>query len=392
MNRYKHILLFILVCGLVLIGRLTANAVPKRQNHGAKRIVKVPESATVQPPAIKGTGEHLILKYKRQHVSSLAFSPNGKILAYGLMGSPYPDTADSQNPDDQHPAIIDLRDSKNGKLIHRLHASFGKLTSLAFSSDGKWIAAGIATGGWRVRGSSDPSWPNVLGGMYLWNVKTGKLHRTLTLKTGQVLSLAFSPDNQYVAVGSGDRTLRLWDISKGKSKWVVFGQGGYVSSVAFTNHGRSIVTANWDGNIRFWNSTNGKLERVLKSPVNSGFIGMAISSDGNQLVSGGNSPILLWNLKTHKVIHNFNNRGQEYLQFSPNAEFIAGLNDIRGGSTGIDIWKNVPNDHSRIMRLVGSAFTFTPDSKFLVMASANDDDYDATTITTIKYYKIGNSK
>jgi len=351
----------------------------------------VPESATVQEPGIKGTGEHLILKYKRQHINALAFSPDGKMLAYGLMGSPYPDIKNSQNPNDQHPAIIDLRDSKTGKLIRRLHASFGKLTALAFSSDGKWIAAGVATGGWRVRGPSDPSWPNVLGGMYLWNVKTGKLHRTLTLKTGQVLSLAFSPDNQCVAVGSGDRTLRLWDIAKGKSKWVVFGKGGYVSSVAFANHGKSIITANWDGNIRFFNSTSGKLERVLKSPVDSGFIGMAISSDGNQLVGGGNSPILLWSLKTHKLIHKFNSEGQEYLQFSPNAKFIAGLDDIRGGNTGIYIWKNVRNDHSRIMQLEGSAFTFTPDSNFLVMASSNDN-YDAPLITIIKYYKIENTK
>lgn len=157
MNHYKYIFPLILVGGLVWIGRLAANAVSKRQNHTVQKAVKIPESATVQPPVIKGTGEHLILKYKRQHINALAFSPDGKILAYGLMGSPYPNPENSQNPNDQHAAIIDLRDSKSGKLVHRLHASFGKLTSLAFSSDGKWIAAGVATGGWRVRGPGDPS-------------------------------------------------------------------------------------------------------------------------------------------------------------------------------------------------------------------------------------------
>lgn len=350
------------------------------------------KSVTFQEPIIKGNGKHLIVKYKRQHISALAFSPGAKFLAFGLMGSPYPDAKSSPDANDQNPAIIDLRDYKTGKLIHRLHAPFGELETLAFSPDGKWIAAGVATGGWRVRSDADIPWPKVLGGVYLWNVNNGKLHCTLTLKTGQVQSIAFSPDSDNIAIGSGDTTLRLWNLATGKSQWVVPGQGGYVSSIVFADDGKTIITVNWDNKIRFWDATNGKLKHTLKGHADTRFIGMAISPDRSLLLTSGNRVTLLWNLKERAVIYKIERQGQQRLRFSPNAKYIAGLDDIRGGDATINIYNTVPKSHSTVLQLEGSAFTFTPDSKFLVMASTNDDDYYATEITTIKYYKIGNSK
>jgi WD40 repeat protein len=50
-----------------------------------------------------------------------------------------------------------------------------------------------------------------------WDVKTGRLLRTLTGHTGRVESITFSPDGKLLATGGGggDTSVRLWKLNAG---------------------------------------------------------------------------------------------------------------------------------------------------------------------------------
>ena len=48
----------------------------------------------------------------------------------------------------------------------------------------------------------------------LWDLMAGTELRTLTGRTGAVMSIVFSPDGRFALSGSDDNTLKLWDVSE----------------------------------------------------------------------------------------------------------------------------------------------------------------------------------
>jgi WD40 repeat protein len=113
-------------------------------------------------------------------IETVAFSPDGRLLATGIVG----------------PALR-LWDVASGKLIHRFDASTaGSFIAVAFSPDGRMLAA------------NNPCAPSIL----LWEVATRQERRRFFGHRGGVVSLSFSPDGRRLASGSKDGTAMVWDV------------------------------------------------------------------------------------------------------------------------------------------------------------------------------------
>src|SRR5207249_7166213 len=114
-------------------------------------------------------------------VRSAVFSPDGKVAALVVNGS----------------RLIALWNVEKGTEIRRLAQTAREIFAIAFSPDGKWLAAGNWDGMTRV-----------------YEVETGKELCRLVGHQSHVNAVRFSPDGKTLATGSSDTTVLLWELSQ----------------------------------------------------------------------------------------------------------------------------------------------------------------------------------
>jgi hypothetical protein len=75
----------------------------------------------------------------------------------------------------------------------------------------------------------------------VWDAVTCEKVKTLAGHTAWVRSVVFSPDNRYLATGSGDHRAMLWDIATG-ARVRSFDTGSNISAVIFSPDGKFLAT------------------------------------------------------------------------------------------------------------------------------------------------------
>jgi WD40 repeat protein len=124
----------------------------------------------------------------------------------------------------------------------------------------------------------------------LYDLRAGRTVCALGGCQGPVQSLAFSGDGRTLAAGGDDRAARLWDTATGRERdAVLLGHAEAVTAVAFSPDGRTVVTAGLDGTVRLWDAVTG--QALAELPAHPGPVfGAAFAPDGRTLYSAGDGP------------------------------------------------------------------------------------------------------
>ncbi len=168
---------------------------------------------------------------------------------------------------------------EDGRLLSTFQHPDDTIYSLAYSPDQRWLASGGRDA--IVR---------------LWSLDSvrSKVEVELQGHTDWVHTLAFSPDGQLLASAGSDLSIRLWDVETGVSCGTLEGHSGKVMAVIFSPDGRRLFTAAHDQLIKIWDVETREELATLRGHTNR-VIWLAISPDGNSLASSGeDGQVILW--------------------------------------------------------------------------------------------------
>jgi len=198
-------------------------------------------------------------------VDSVSFSPDGQILAIGGVDEPQGQIGTA--------AVWTYSVSSWDPSIK--YSEFINVVSMAYSPDG-----GTLVGGGTSRN------------VQVWKTDTGASVFTLN-HAHQVSKIAISPDGSTVATGTcmefvndkcSDGGIWLWDLSSGKLIRKLNGFPDIVENLAFSTDGSLLIAGSLDGTLRVYTTSN--YQSTFETIVSGGISAMALSSDGGLLTTG----------------------------------------------------------------------------------------------------------
>jgi WD40 repeat protein len=304
------------------------------------------------------------ITWETEHfVSTVAFSPNGQIIA----------SAEKTERRDSAKSVIYLRHVPDGQVIRSLVTEQSYTFGLAFSPDGTLLAAaGTGSSIWlwqvadgrvfRIIPIVEPSFRGIdrvvfspdgetlaafssLGAVQSWQVRDGRLLSRIDLvREGEHRAMAFNATRQLLAARVAPTTIKIWRMRDEQLLITITSfsqsdfQGTWGRDLLFSPDGQFLASIDDHWIIRLWQVDDGRLLATLSGHTDD-IRSVAFSPDGRILASASGKPYLifseqkgsgdrtirLWSVPDGQQLATYNAHSDAIpgLAFSPDGQWLA---------------------------------------------------------------------
>ena len=251
-------------------------------------------------------------------VTSVAFSPDGKLLAAGAKDA------------------VQLIDVETKSIVREVATKSGQVRAVAFSPNGKMLATG--------------SYQN----FSLWNVATGELVKPFKGHRGYVTSVAFSPEGSRLATACEDEVARVWKLGSDEAPLDFKAHKLPVTGIAWSPDGQRLATSAGDenrptkaGEVKVWDAATGEVQHSFELHTKSA-TSIAFSTDGRYVASSGiDEHVNIYDLTTNKPLGFYagHSRPTNAVLFHPDEETAISVSGGRAvGKNELKVWEFVTGD------------------------------------------------
>ncbi len=187
------------------------------KNAAAVREAASKRAVTVidRPPGIAGTNR------------AVALGPGGRLLVLAVR--------------DDKGQLLEVWDTVSGERARSFDggALAARSSDLAFGADGGRLAC--------LHGENQANRV-----VKVYDVTTGEALATLRAHTGYLGQVAFSADGRLVAAAGSDKTVIVWGVGDGRPLFTFRGHTQPITGLAFRPDGQRLASGAWDGTVRVW--------------------------------------------------------------------------------------------------------------------------------------------
>lgn len=299
-----------------------------------------PISSVLGTPVASIPAGQTIYTYHGQSsfISAIAWSPDGSRIASA--------NADNTLADNS----LEVWYAFNGKRIFKWSDPYQRtIAAVAWSPDGRYIAVGGPDSNSASIYILDATTGQIISTGYIGSVtpQTSVAHNGALQVTsgggGTVLyALVWAPDSRRIAVAVDNGPIRLLNAMTGADlgtpgSWA--GVNASANTVSWSSDGQYIVYG-MGSQLMLWNITNGQLQVHVPARANETIISVAWSPDNQNIAigvipsGGGSAGTEIWDPFTGQVTIYAN---RFVSKWSPDGKSIVGIVDT-GGSQNVQIW------------------------------------------------------
>jgi hypothetical protein len=187
---------------------------------------------------------------------------------------------------------------------------------LAFSPDGRWLAAVVAT-----------------GRAHVWDVEAGRYHGQFRPSVADVLALTFTPDSKHLAIAGDDRMLHFIDVVT-KEEMSAYPTPKAVRSIVIAPDNLTLAIVG-EGTLEVWGRPDTALPWLPTYVRQMDVHGVAFDARGDRLAVAGKWEFHILHIRERAGCPAswpvFNYKVYGPVAFSPDGRGLVGINESRNG-------------------------------------------------------------